>query len=209
MKKILSAVACLAIGSSVLIAGGDISEPVEEVLEEPQINLSDDTITNDNEVKYDGFYAGLAWSHTKMSEVFTSKGYGATLSGGYYFNQYVGVEARYTRTFSTYRDGARPIIRTGDSYENIGLFVKPMLPLTTGFSLYGLAGYGKSSSHYNSSKDYTEQDFQWGLGAKYELSNGAGLFVDYLNMHDSDNYGGLVIPDVRFSSVSVGLLYTF
>jgi len=210
MNKILNTIACLAIGSKMLIAGGDIQEPMEPQIVpqiEPQISVPEAKIPSNN-VRYDGFYAGLAWNYTRMSEVFTTKGFGATLVAGYYYNQYLGLETRYMKTFSSYRDGARPIIRTGDSYSNFGIYIKPMYPITTGFSVYGLAGYGKSNSYYTS-KDYSEKDFQWGLGAKYELSNGVALFADYLNLHSGDNYGGLIVPDVKLSTTSVGLMYTF
>ena len=112
----------------------------------------------------------------RMSEKCISSGYGITLMAGYYFNEYVGVEARYMTTLSDLDiESTRPIMTTSDDLENVGLYVKPMYSITTGLALYGLAGYGQSN-YSNANGDYSEDGFQWGLGAKYELSNGVGTF---------------------------------
>jgi opacity protein-like surface antigen len=204
MKKIVSSIALLAVASNVLIAGGDF-----EVVE-PSINIPEkEVVVIEDEVKYNGFYAGGGLNHMRMSEAVTSSGYGITLIGGYYFNQYIGLEARYMKTLSDLDiDSSRPIITTSDTLENVGLYVKPMYSITTGLSFYGLAGYGQST-YCNASGDYSENGFQWGLGAKYELANGVGLFVDYLDIYDDDNFDGLNVTDVQFSATTVGATYTF
>ena len=205
MKKIVSSIALLAVASNVLMAGGDFVDPVE-----PEMNIpTQEVVVIEDEVKYSGFYAGAALNHMRMSEAVTSSGYGVTLIGGYYFNQYIGLEARYMRTLSDLDiDSSRPIVTTSDVLENVGLYVKPMYSITTGLALYGLAGYGQST-YCNASGDYSENGFQWGLGAKYELANGVGLFVDYLDIYDDDNFDGLNVQDVQFSATTVGATYTF
>jgi len=206
MKTIVSTIALLAIAGNVLMAGGDFTEPVEPEIFIPEQEI----IVIDDDVKYSGFYAGAALSHMRMSEAVTSNGYAVTLMGGYYFNQYVGLEARYMKTlFDLEIDSSRPIVTTQDVLENVGLYVKPMYSITTGLALYGLAGYGQSTYCKVSGGDYRESGFQWGLGAKYELANGVGLFVDYLDIYDDDNYDGLTVPDVRFNGTTVGATYTF
>jgi opacity protein-like surface antigen len=204
MKKIVSSIALLAVASNVLIAGGDF-----EVVE-PSINIPEkEVVVIEDEVKYNGFYAGGGLNHMRMSEAVTSSGYGITLIGGYYFNQYIGLEARYMKTLSDLDiDSSRPIVTTSDTLENVGLYVKPMYSITTGLAFYGLAGYGQST-YCNASGDYSENGFQWGLGAKYELANGVGLFVDYLDIYDDDNFDGLNVTDVQFSATTVGATYTF
>ena len=205
MKKIVSTLAYVAMGSSMLVAGGDFTEPMEPVINLPEKEV----VVLQDDVKYDGFYAGVAANYMRMGEAVTSTGYGITLVGGYYFNQFVGVEARYMRTLSDLdRESSRPIVTVSDTLENVGLYVKPMYSVTTGLALYGLAGYGQST-YTKDDRDYSENGFQWGLGAKYELANGVGLFVDYLDMFDSDNYDGLIVPDVQFSATTVGATYTF
>ncbi len=205
MKTIVSTIALLAIASNVIMAGGDFMDSMEPEISIPQQEI----VVIEDDIKYNGFYAAVALNHMRMSEAITSSGYGITLMSGYYFNQYVGVEARYMKTLSDLDiDSSRPIITREDELENVGLYVKPMYSITTGLALYGLAGYGKST-YCNASGDYSEDGFQWGLGAKYELANGVGLFVDYLDIYDDDNYDGLNVQDVRFNATTVGATYTF
>ena len=205
MKKIVSSIALLTVASNILMAGGDFIEPVE-----PEINIPiQEIVVIEDEVKYSGFYIGAAANHIRMSEAVSSSGYGVTLIAGYYFNQFVGLEARYMRTLSDLTlDSRRPIIKTSDVLENVALYLKPMYSITTGLALYGLAGYGQST-YCNASGDYSENGFQWGLGAKYELANGLGLFVDYLDIYDDDNFDGLNVQDVQFGATTVGATYTF
>jgi len=205
MKKIVSSIALLTVASNILMAGGDFIEPVE-----PEINIPiQEIVVIEDEVKYSGFYIGAAANHMRMSEAVSSSGYGVTLIAGYYFNQFVGLETRYMRTLSDLTlDSRRPIIKTSDVLENVALYLKPMYSITTGLALYGLAGYGQST-YCNASGDYSENGFQWGLGAKYELANGLGLFVDYLDIYDDDNFDGLNVQDVQFGATTVGATYTF
>ncbi|WP_295418771.1 porin family protein [Sulfurovum sp.] len=203
MKKLVSSVALLAIAGNLLMAGGDIA-PVE-----PEVTIPvKETVLVDN-VKYDGFYVGGALSHLRMNEDGISSGYALTVLAGYYLNKYFGIEGRYTRTLGDVDvDNGPTTVSQSDTLSNVGIYFKPMYSLTTGFSLYGLAGYGKST-YEKSGTDYSESGVQWGLGAKYELSNGFGLFVDYLNMYSDDDYDGLVAEDILFNAMNVGATYTF
>jgi len=205
MKKIVRSIALLSVASNLVLAGGDFETPVE-----PEVNIPEqEVVVLEDNVKYDGFYAGAGLSYMGMSEAVTVNGYAITLVGGYYFNKYVGVEARYSHTISDLDiNSARPIVTTSDALSNVGLYVKPMYGVTTGFSIYGLAGYGKST-YEKLNTDYSETGFQWGLGAKYELANGLGLFIDYLDLYDANNYDSLNVPDVQFNATTVGATYTF
>ena len=205
MKKIVNSMALLTVASSLVIAGGDFSEALEPVVNIPEQEI----VVIEDEVKYDGFYVGAGLGNMRMSENITLNGVALTLMAGYYFNQYVGVEARYSQTINDLDiDSARPVLSVEDELSNVGLYVKPMYALTTGFSLYGLAGYGWST-YETSVKTYEEDGFQWGLGAKYELANGVGLFIDYLDIYDDDNYDEIMTQDVSMNSVTVGAAYTF
>ncbi|SFV62747.1 putative outer membrane protein A [hydrothermal vent metagenome] len=205
MKKVVSTVALLAIAGNLLMAGGDIA-PVE-----PKVTIPvKETVVIDN-VKYDGFYAGGALSHLRMNENGISSGYALTILAGYYFNKYFGIEGRYTRTIGDVDvDNGPTTVSQSDVLSNVGIYLKPMYNVTTGFSIYALAGYGKSN-YENSAKniDASESGVQWGLGAKYELAGGLGFFVDYLNMYSDDNYDGIVAEDILFNAMTVGATYTF
>ncbi len=63
--------------------------------------------------------------------------YGLTGRVGYDFNQYVGVEARASKT-NWKGDGTR--------VGHIGAFVKPMVPVTDNTNVYGLVGVAKTKT---------------------------------------------------------------
>ena len=200
MKRVLSTVAILAMTSNLAIAGGDFSAPIE-----PEITIPEKEIVVDDNVQYDGFYAGGALSYLRMNAIDELRGHALTLIGGYYFNKYIGVEARYTRTLTDPDlDRVTGVVSSDDTLSNLGLYLKPMYNITTGFSVYGLAGYGKAEAG-----DLEESGVQWGLGTKYELANGIGVFFDYMNFYDGDDFDGQKIDDTFFSSTSVGATYTF
>ncbi len=183
------------------MAGGDFMQPVEPEVSIPEKEI---VVVEDN-VKYDGFYAGGALSYLRFNENFESRGYALTLIGGYYFNKYLGVEARYTGTPSDIDEDQGSVIVSRDRYmSNLGLYLKPMYNITTGFSAYGLAGYGKA--HAGS---LDETGVQWGLGTKYELANGIGFFFDYMSFYDGDDFDGTNVDDTFFSSTNIGATYTF
>ncbi len=201
MKKLVSSVALLAVTSNLLIAGGDIA-PVE-----PAINVpSKETVVVDDNVRYDGFYAGGALGYMRFNNGPESRGYALTVMGGYYFNRYIGVEARYTATVGNVDEdtGTHPVTSRDRLLSNVGIYLKPMYNITTGFSAYGLVGYGKAHAG-----DLDESGVQWGLGAKYELANGVGLFVDYMNLYEGDDFDGTNVKDAFFSTTNVGASYTF
>jgi len=201
MKKLVSTVALLAITSNVAMAGGDFSTPVE-----PEVNIPEkEVVVVDDSVKYDGFYLGGAWSYLRMNQVAELRGAALTLLGGYYFNKYLGVEARYTRTLTDPDlDAGAGVASSSDTLSNLGIYLKPMYNITTGFSAYGLAGYGKAKAG-----SLSESGVQWGLGTKYELANGVGIFFDYVNFYDGDDFDGTNVQDSFFSGTSVGATYTF
>jgi len=201
MKKVLSTVALLAITSNSAIAGGDFTAPVEPEVTIPQKEI----VVVDDNVKYEGFYLGGALSYLRFNSLFESRGHALTLIGGYYFNKYLGVEGRYTGTPTDIDEDQGAVVVSRDRYlSNVGLYLKPMYNVTTGFSAYGLAGYGQA--HAGSLDD---GGFQWGLGAKYELANGVGIFFDYMSLFDGDDFDGVAADDTFFSATTVGATYTF
>jgi len=201
MKILTSTIAFVGITTNIAIAGGSFLAPVEPTKDVPQKEV---IIVNDN-VKYDGFYLGGALSYLRMNEIVELRGQALTLLGGYYFNKYLGVEARYTRTLTDIDEDQGAITVSVDKdLSNLGIYIKPMYNITTGFSAYGLAGYGKAEA-----ENLEESGLQWGIGAKYELANGVGLFFDYMSFYDDDNFDTIEAQNVFFNSTSVGATYTF
>jgi len=203
MNKLLSTVAILAITANLSMAGGHISPIVEPIqVVQPELIV-------DKGITYDGFYVGAAATHMSINEAVTSGGYALSFVAGYYFNKYFGIESRYSRTvLDVSIDHGAEIVTASDVLENIGIYFKPMFNLTTGFSFYGLAGYGQST-YEKLDQTYREDGFQWGLGAKYELADGVGIFIDYLDMYNDDNFDGILVKDITYSSVNIGTTYTF
>jgi len=201
MKKAVSSIALLALTSSFAVAGGDFATPVE-----PEVTIPEkEIVVVDDNVKYEGWYACGALSYLRFNQQFESSGHALTVIGGYYFNKYLGVEGRYTTTISDIDEDQGSTIVSRDRYMyNVGLYLKPVYNITTGFSAYGLAGYGKS--HVGALED---SGVQWGIGSKYELANGVGIFFDYMRFHDDDTYDGVTAEDTFFSSTNVGATYTF
>lgn len=147
--------------------------------------------------------------------------YGAMLRLGYDFNQYLGLEARYTETY--WDEGTL----FGQRLEHFGLFFKPMLPLTDKMNTYGLLGYGwtKTNTKRGLNKALDENGFSAGLGLEYDLSSkrddydrniyypegfdgqadqekGWGLFVDYQRLFIDSS-----VPDLDV--ISAGVTYDF
>ena len=94
--------------------------------------------------------------------------FGALLRAGYEWNQYIGVEARMLATFlGNDSEG-------GETLRHIGLFAKPMYPLTEDFNIYGLLGYGWTKTYTGGNKRLSTVDdsgFSGGIGLEYDLSS--------------------------------------
>jgi len=206
MKKLVNSVALLAITANLSIAGGHIKAP--KVTEPIEVEKAEIVIEEDK-VQYDGLYVGAGINTMSINEAVTTEGYALTFIAGYYFNKYFGIEGRYSRTVKDVNvDHGAEIVSENDVLENFGIYFKPMYNLTTGFSFYGLAGYGQSI-YEKENETYREKGFQWGLGAKYELAEGLGIFIDYLDMYNNDNFNGILVEDITYRSLTVGTTYTF
>lgn len=148
--------------------------------------------------------------------------YGAMLRGGYDYNQYLGIEARYIRTFLDEGPfGGTPL-------THIGLYLKPQYPVSERVNMYGLLGYGYTENLGNGARlDYFDSGsgFSMGLGMEYDLSDREGdreenalydrefdgyadqgrgwsLFLDYQRLLIKSD-----VPDL--DAVSLGLRYDF
>lgn len=201
MKITLSTVALLALTSNLLVAGGNILEPME-----PSVTIPEkEVVVVDNNVRYNGFYLGGALSYLRLNEATELRGNALTILGGYYLNRYIGIEARYTQTLTDVdEDQGRVIVSRDKELSNVGIYIKPMFNLTTGFSLYGLAGYGQAKAG-----TLEERGGQWGIGSKYELANGVGIFFDYMSFYEGDDFANTNVTNTFFSSTTVGATYSF
>ncbi len=171
--------------------------------------------------------AGIVWAKLSGCDLqpnctYEDVTYGAMLRGGYDYNQYIGVEARYINTFLDEGPyGGTPL-------AHIGLYLKPQYPVSEHVNVYALLGYGYTENLGNGARlDYFDSDsgFSAGLGVEYDLSDREGdreenanydrafdgyadqgrgwsLFLDYQRLLIKSD-----IPDM--DAISLGLRYDF
>ena len=173
--------------------------------------------------------AGFVWAKLSDGECNSVPGctyedttYGLMVRGGYEFNQYFGIEARYIDTFLDEGPyGGTPLM-------HVGIFAKPQYPVSERINLYGLLGYGYTKNLGNGARlNYFDDGsgFSAGAGIEYDLSDREGdriengnyertfdgyadqgkgwsLFLDYQRLLIKSD-----IPDL--DAVSFGIRYDF
>ena len=202
-KNILLSVAAIAATMTLAQAGGDIV-PVYEPVVAPEA------------IQYDSVpvYLGLGLNRGIYNNdcgnncTYEDVTYGLTLRAGYDFNEYVGIEARYIGTYWDADDLG------GQELTHFGLYVKPMMPINEQLNIYGLVGYGITTTTTGGNGNLGEVDengFAAGLGLEYDidtqdaegaLESGFGLFVDYQRLLIKSD-----VPDMDV--VSAGVTFDF
>jgi len=140
------------------------------------------------------WYAGVGLTAGRVSDTHCEDiTYGAMAKVGYDFNDYIGVEARGVKTNWEYE---------GAKIEHVGIFLKPMIPVGEKTNIYGLVGYGKTTTNHKKKVD--EKGLALGAGLAYDIADksGLGVFVDYERLLQKSN-----VPDL--DAVSFGLSYSF
>ena len=228
MKKItVSIVAALAM-NAFAFAGGDIA-PVEPEVTVPEVVEA---------APFPGaFYVGLGYSYMNanidshswtdseelsastlvLAEMIPEADLSANsvlFLAGYKYNQYLGLEARYTMNVGDLDyDGDDAAEMEDGDMSNIGIYVKGMYPVMEALDVYALLGYGQVTIDTELTGDLSESGFQWGLGASYAVTENIGVFADYTRLYDDEGFDGDIdgVPgvDVMVDSINVGVTYTF
>jgi len=216
MKKVtLSMIAALAM-STFAVAGGDIA-PVEPVVEVPAVESTPGA-----------FYVGIGYGMMNTEASLTDGEITASLDidhstvmlqAGYQFNPYIAIEGRY---WTAIADADVTASVTGEGSESAdlsddstawGIYVKPMYPVTSEFTVYGLLGYGNVEIDLDGGSMLDESQFQWGLGASYAINDNFSVFVDYVAMYDDsesiDIGDGFLDGDIEVDSWNFGVTYKF
>ena len=227
MKKFTVSIMAAAALSTFAMAGGDITPPVEPVVETPVVEEAPAPMPG-------YFYLGLAYSYMNYEGDFYAEDGQETLSAnmeaewdaimlqaGYQFNPYIGIEGRYwsnlgdgdaTMSYRYEGEGSESGSESGDAPDITawGIYLKPTLPVGEGFSLYGLLGYGNVEIDDDF---FDESGFQWGVGASFNFAENMSLFVDYVNLYDDDDSqqieGFTADVDETIYTVNVGVTYKF
>ena len=174
------------------------------------LSLSSGTLYADNA----GFYIGGGYAYTTVEFTastdwfdlpsFEANTDSIVLLAGFDFNDYFGIEGRYYwNTTSGVKYEYNPLGLLDDyEAESLTLYAKPQYSFDM-LSIYGLLGITMN--------DYTalaqsgdDSLFSWGIGAKFNLTQSFGLFVDYTDLGESD-----VILGTGLSSWNFGLSYKF
>lgn len=196
--------------ASSLFAGGDIDVIDIPVIKVPQLPPI---------VESNNFYVGLGLSGMNFFNDNTDetlKSLAVTLQAGYVYNEYIGVELRYSKSVGdvAYDKGNTAFANVSNyptDSQNIALYLRPSYPLGD-FTLYGLIGYGmlKYTDLPTGTNDKTESGFQWGLGAEYLITDSISTFIDYTSLYNDVGFDGHIPnSDVRTSMGTVGLAYHF
>lgn len=210
MKKLTLSLVAIAAISTFSVAGGDIA-PVEPVVETPVV------VENPGR-----FYVGLGYGYFDQTsdnvtllhqnigniEVETDN---ILFQAGYQINPYVAVEARYWLGIGdasiTHLDGSSTD-ESGD-YSSWGIYVKPMYPVSDNFNIYAMLGYGSTTLDVDNGSYWDTDEFSWGLGAEFGVTENVFIFADYVNLGTADSFD-LYHNGNEISNVGADIdLYTF
>lgn len=189
MKKILlSALATLTLGNTTLIMAEDLGLYLGLGYASTNIDLTVDGLPDDTNSILD---------EATDSVIFLA---------GYDFNSYFGLESRYYLNASSivfdYQLGNLPIEYKAESFT---FYAKPQYNLGV-ISVYGLVGVAFNDYTVSSilGGDSNEALFSWGAGAKFNVTQSLGLFVDYTDMGESTN-----LTNTNLNSWNLGVSYKF
>jgi opacity protein-like surface antigen len=153
-----------------------------------------------------GFYLGGSIGEaTNESGEFKGSDTAFKLSGGYAFNQYLGLELAYVDT-GTQQD---TIDLVAIDNESSGVIASALLrvPLGETFAVFGRIGYAFYDSkatarlgNLSASESDSDEDFAYGIGL--ELAVWGGL-------HLRAEYEAVEVSDGDFQIVSAGAVYKF
>ena len=233
MKRIQLSILSLVASSSLLVAGGDLGGftpyEVEDVkaaevvpivpVETPTVAVVAPPVLPIADVS--SVYVGLGLAAARYDSSCgvpvagcdgIDKTGGVLVRAGYDFNQYIGAEVRGLVT-SYKADGGK--------IKHLGVFVKPMYPITNDMNVYALGGYAKTSTE-GSLRRTDVKGVALGAGVEYDFSEdnqkearydrefdgqgdqekGFGVFADYERLYQKSN-------SPELDAVSVGLTYDF
>lgn len=166
-----------------------------------------------------GLYMGLGYGATSSdlsfdkasktsNKLLNTSSDSVLLLAGYNVNRYLGVEGRYylnasSSTFDYYM--ANTALQGTYKANSLALYAKPQYALGLA-TLYGLVGVTFNDYTFNSQLggNNTDSLFSWGGGAKFNVTQSLGLFIDYTDLGQSKN-----LTNSTLNAWNLGVSYTF
>ena len=190
MKKILlSTLTIMAIGSSTLHADNSSGVYLGLGYSSTNIDLTVDGLSDQNQQLLDSSTDSIL------------------LLAGYDFNEYIGVEGRYyinnsSLAYDYYLGGT--LLEDAYEAESLAIYLKPQynLDFITIYALIGMSANDYTATNLLGSDSDTL--FSWGAGAKFNVTQSFGLFVDYTDLGTND-----AILETGLNSWNVGFSYKF
>lgn len=100
------------------------------------------------------------------------------VQAGYFFNDYLGLEARYSTSVQR---------SSGLKVDELAAgFAKLNLPITPRIALYGLAGYSSFTLDKQGAESVDESGFSFGGGIHFALDRHKAIALDVIQYADSD-----------------------
>lgn len=142
-----------------------------------------------------------------------------SVAGGYQFTPNWAVELRhhFSAKDKQETDGNESYRLKVESQQT--LFLKGSYPLTSEFSLYGLAGYGRTKLQlevsevadnviYNDQADFAKTGVTVGFGGEYQFTPALSATLEYLK-HPMLKLAGEDAVNLKLDSIAIGLNYRF
>ncbi len=138
-------------------------------------------------------YSNAEYLHTSSSSVAEGSPFLLQAQAGYFFNDYLALEARYGTSLE--RDG-------GLSVDSIASgFAKFNIPVSERVALYGLAGYSSVQIDKQNTGSGDDQGFSFGMGVHYALDSQSAVVFEFVDTLSSD--------DARLNAMSLGFQHRF
>ncbi|CAE6881362.1 outer membrane beta-barrel protein [Vibrio sp. B1FLJ16] len=138
-------------------------------------------------------YSNAEYHHTSSSSVAEGSPFLLQAQAGYFFNDYLALEARYGT--SVQRDNGLAV----DSLTSG--FAKFNIPVSERVALYGLAGYSSVQIDQQKVGSNDEQGFSFGMGAHYALDKQSAVVFEFIDSVSEDK--------IRLNGISLGFQHRF
>ncbi|CAE6880703.1 MULTISPECIES: outer membrane beta-barrel protein [Vibrio] len=146
------------------------------------------------------FYTGAAVSYANAEHQFNNQG--AIVEGspfvlqaqvGYFFNDYVALEARYGTSIQ--RDSGLAIDQLASG------FLKLNMPVSGRVAMYGLAGVSSVEVNQQGAGTSKENGFSFGLGLHYALDNKNAVVFEFVDNVSEES--------IRLNTMTIGFQHRF